>query len=81
MKNNISTFSTDSYQLASFLLSESCKLITLDRTNPRRIAFIFEESEQRKLLTEKFLSYKANVEPHRLFSAQRDLKQLLYERN
>lgn len=79
MQNNNPTFSTDSFQLASYLLCESCKLISLDKANPRRILFIFEESEQRKKLTDSFLSYKTSVEPHRLFSAQRDLKQLIYQ--
>ncbi len=77
MKNPI--FSTDSFQLASFLLSESCSLVSLDRTNPRRILFVFEESGKRKDLTEKFLAYMAVVEPHRLYSAQRDLKQLIHQ--
>jgi len=80
MQNNTPTFSTDSFQLASYLLCESCKLLSLDRTNPRRTLFIFEDTERRQQLTDKFLSYQTLVEPHRLFSAQRDLKQLLYQR-
>ncbi len=78
MNNDI--FSTDSFNLASYLLSESCVLKSVDRTDPRRLIFEFEESEKRILLTEKFLSYQALIEPHRLYSAQRDLKQLIYER-
>ena len=78
-KDNIPTFSTDSFTLAVYLLSEACRLIRLDRTNPRRILFIFEETNARKLLTDKFLSYHALCEPHRLYSAQRDLKQLIYQ--
>lgn len=81
MKNNTSTYSTDSFPLAIYLLSEACRLIRLDRTNPRRILFVFEETENRKILTDKFLSYQAVVEPHRLFSSQRDLKQLIYQNN
>lgn len=78
-QNNNNTFSTDSFQLASFLLSESCKLISLDKSNPRRIIFIFEESENRKEITQKFLAFEAVSEPHRLASAQKDLKQLIYQ--
>lgn len=77
--NKNSTFQTDSFHLASFLLSESCKLISLERSNPRRIIFIFEESEKRKQLTAKFLAFEAMCEPHRLASAQKDLKQLIYQ--
>lgn len=79
MKNINNTFSTDNFQLAAFLLAESSRLISVDKTNPRRVVFVFEESEKRKELTERFLSYEAQVEPHRFFSAQKDLKQLIYE--
>lgn len=79
MKNQTSnTFSTDNFQLASYLLSESCPLLMLDKANPKRAVFIFDESERRQQLTSQFLEYKASVEPHRLFSAMRDLKQMLY---
>lgn len=73
------TFSTDNFQLAAYLLVESCKLVSVNKTNPRRALFVFEDSENRQFLTEKFLSYEAQVEPHRFFSAQKDLKQLIYE--
>ncbi len=71
-------FTTDNFQLAAFLLAESCKLIGTNKTNPQRVVFLFEESEQRKQRTDLFLSYQAKVEPHRFFSAQKDLKQILY---
>lgn len=72
------TFPTDSFLLAAYLLTESCKLISLDKANPRRAVFVFEESDKRQLLTETFLSHEAKVEPHKFFSAQKDLKQMLY---
>ncbi len=77
--NNINTFSTDNFQLASFLLSESIKLISLDRSDPRRVLFVFEDTEHRKVLTGQFLSHQAKVEPHKFFSAQKDLKQMIYQ--
>lgn len=79
MNNTDNKFLTDSFQLASYLLCESCKLITLDKANPKRVVFVFEDTPNRQTLTEQFLSYKAIVEPHRLFSAQKDLKQMLYQ--
>ena len=72
-------FETDSFQLAAFLLSKSCRLIRLDKTNPRRAMFIFEEGPERRELTSLFLAHEAEVEPHRYFSAQKDLKQMLYQ--
>ena len=77
--NNQNTFRSDNFQLASYLLVESVKLLSLDKTNPRRVLFEFEESENRKSLTQKFLAYEALVEPHRFFSAQKDLKQMIYQ--
>jgi hypothetical protein len=71
-------FKTDNFLLASFLLSEGCVLVSLDKSNPKRVEFVLEETEQRKFLTKKFLSYQALVEPHKLFSAQKDLKQMIY---
>ena len=79
MKYSDISFGTDSYLLASYLLSQSCILLDLDRTNPRRVVFIFQEEPKRITLTEKFLSHKATVEPHKFQSAQKDLKQLLYQ--
>ncbi len=74
------TFSTDNFQLAIYLLSESCDLISIDKTNPKRVIFIFEDTERRKLLMKIFLSYQAQVEPHKFFSAQKDLKQMIYQK-
>lgn len=75
------SFSTDNFQLACFLISESITLISLDKSEPKRVLFVFEESEQRKALTQQYLSYKAETEVHRIFSAQKDLKQMIYQDN
>lgn len=78
-KDKKPTFSTDNFQLAAYLVAESCNLLMADKFNPRRVIFIFEESDRRIDLTQKFLSYQGLVEPHRYFSAQKDLKQLIYQ--
>lgn len=78
MSDTSPEFCTDSFQLASYLLSESCRLIRLDKANAKRVAFVFEDTFEREDLTRKFLSHEALVEPHRFFAAQRDLKQLMY---
>lgn len=75
----IKTFSTDSFVLASFLLCESFKLLDINRDNPKRMVFIFEESGNRVSAIELFFSYKAHVEPNRFYSAQRNLKQMIYQ--
>lgn len=71
-------FPTDNFQLACFLLCEGCLLKSVDKSNPRRVIFNFENDENRKTVTDKFLRYESLVEPHKFFSAQKDLKQLIY---
>lgn len=78
-KYNLSAFPTDHFNLSAYLISKECNLIDTDRTNPKRVIFIFEYSEKLKMLKEKFLSYKAQVEPNRFCSAQKNLKQLIYQ--
>ncbi|OGH39050.1 MAG: hypothetical protein A2905_00425 [Candidatus Levybacteria bacterium RIFCSPLOWO2_01_FULL_36_10] len=78
--NNTEIFTTDNFQLACFLLSESCELLSLDRANPKRVSFVFTDTPKRQELTSEFLGHRALVEPHRFTSAQRDLKQLIYEK-
>ena len=79
MENNKNIFSTDSFVLASYLLCESLKLTSINMDNPKRMIFVFEDSTQRKPLIELFFSYKAQVEPNRFYSAQRNLKQMIYQ--
>lgn len=76
---NTNSFRTDSFSIASFLLANSCKLVKVDKTNPRHAFFIFEETDKIKQLTTSFLSFTAQIEPNKLISAQKSLKQLLYQ--
>lgn len=71
-------FSTDSFVLASYLLCASFNLIGVNKDNPKRMIFIFEDSEKRMEAIELFFSYKARIEPNQFYSAQRNLKQLIY---
>jgi hypothetical protein len=73
------TFTTDSFILATFLTSQGLSPVGLNNTNPKRMVFLFEESSKRKELTDKFLSFKALVEPHRFYSAMKDIKQMIYQ--
>ena len=78
--NTDNTFQTDSFLLACYLLSQSCNLISVDRNNPRRMVFVFEETAARKTATDDFMAYRTLIEPHRFYSAQKDLKTLIYQR-
>lgn len=76
----INDFRTDNFQLASYLLSKGCIILSVDKANPKRVVFIFKSSEELRELNQTFLSYEALVEPHRLYSAQKDLKQMIYQK-
>lgn len=78
MTRVIPEYSTDNFQLASYLLSAGYPILKLDKNNPRRAQFYFEESTSLREEVKRFISYEAVVEPHRYFSAQKDIKQLLY---
>lgn len=80
MENN-STFSTDSFVLASFLLSHECILLEVDKTNPRRASFIFKKTKEIERLIKEFHTFQAKIEPHKFFNAQKDLKQRLYDQS
>jgi len=71
-------FKTDNFPLSAYLLCVGCKIQSLDKSNPRRVVFLFIEDEELKQHNQKFLSYQALVEPHKFFSAQKDIKQLIY---
>lgn len=73
------TFSTDNFLLACYLTSQSCHLVSIDKTNIKRQVFIFQESKNRVSLSEKFLAHEAYIEVHRFSSAQRDLKQMIHQ--
>lgn len=70
-------FKTDNFPLAAFLLSQRCELLSIDKSR-RRASFVFAETAKRQDLTEKFWRYRASVEPRGFFSAQKDLKNMLF---
>lgn len=74
-------FATESFILASYLLSNGCILLEVDKTNPHRASFVFENSKFLEDLIEQFHAYQAQIEPHKFFNAQKDLKQRLYDQN
>lgn len=77
MSSNI--FITDNFLLASYLLSQSTRLVSIDKANPKRLQFKFEVSLLAKKNIDLFFSHSALVEPHKLYYSQRDLKQLIYQ--
>ena len=79
LKQTRPTFSTDNFALAVFLKANSCTLMHISKDNPRHAIFNFEENHEREKLTSDYWEGKALVEPKTYYSAQRELKTLLYD--
>ena len=75
MKNQ---FATSDFYTAVFLLSEEYRLVSIDKTDPRRVRFVFADSEGRAKLLEGFFNGRARVEPRKFTAAIKELKSLMY---
>lgn len=83
MKNNLNekTYKTANFPIAIFLLANDFKLLDIDRSNPPRASFIFEDKPIRQTLIEKFWADEPVVGCKKLLQSQRELKQRLYGEN
>ena len=75
MKNQ---FTTSDFYTAVFLLSEEYQLVSIDKTDPRRFRFFFDDNEDRAKLLEGFFNGQARVEPRKFTAAIKELKSLMY---
>ena len=75
MKNQ---FATSDFYTAVFLLSEEYRLVSIDKTDPRRFRFVFVDNEDRAKLLEGFFNGQARVEPRKFAAAIKELKSLMY---
>lgn len=71
-------FPLSDFYLAVFLRVKGLNIINIDKTNPRRALFVFEDSKDRKKLVGDFLFGRAQVEPKRFAAVIKELKQLLH---
>ena len=77
-KENSEKFKCSDFYLSAFLISQGFKLLNIDKSNPRRVLFIFKDRKDRENLVEDFLFGRAQIEPKSFISAIKELKQLLY---
>jgi len=75
---NPSQFQTSDFYLAAFLRAKGLMLLNVEKTNPRRVLFIFEDKKDRQNLVEDFLFGRTQIEPKSFISAIKELKQLLH---
>lgn len=73
-----SQFILSDFYLAAFLRANGFRLLNIDKNDPRRAVFVFEDKEGRQSLVEDFLFGRAQVEPKSFVSAIKELKQLLH---
>ena len=76
--NNENKFILSDFYLAAFCLVKGFKLLDIDKANPRRALFVFQDKESRQSLVEDFLFGRAEVNPKEFAAAIKELKQLLY---
>ena len=75
---NENEFQTKDFYLAVYALTQGAKLSRLDRTDPRRVVFVFENVKGRENLVRDFLYRKALIEPQDFIEKIKTLKQFLY---
>ena len=75
---NENKFETKDFYVASFLLSKGQKLLSVNRDDPQRVLFAFNDFEGREELLRSFLFGKSLVEPQLFVSSIKALKQVLH---
>ena len=83
IENKKQQFSTSSFYPAAFLLSKGFRLLTINRDNPNRCSFVFEDGPEREGLLHNFSFAPDNdpavlVDARRMVTAIKLLKENLY---
>lgn len=79
MKNELKQqFLISDFYIAAFCLTKGLKLLHIEKSEPRRASFVFQDTDNRQKLVEDFLFGRASVEPKSFVSAIKELKQLLH---
>ena len=76
--NDENELRTKDFYLAVYVLTQGAKLSRLDRADPRRVVFVFENVKGKENLVRDFLYRKALIEPQDFVEKIKTLKQFLY---
>lgn len=71
-------FETKDFYLSAFLLARGYKLISVNRDDPQRVLFAFNDFEDREELLRDFLYSKSSIEPQAFINSIKALKQVLH---
>lgn len=75
MSKEFQTYRQSDLGLAAFLVASGCQIKELDRTNPRRVDFVFERTPQLESLAEKYWSNQSvHLVPQYYWLAIKSLK-------
>lgn len=74
-----SSFETQDIQLASCLFALGASLTAIDRTNPNRCKFVFEDSIDLQKTVEAYWQRLLSIEPQTLLAALKAIKSRLYD--
>ncbi len=77
--NEDGTYQTSDLALAGALFSLGAKLLTVDRTNPRRALFVFNKEREMDAISQAYWMHQLQVDPLAYFAALKELKCRLYE--
>lgn len=74
-------FRTSNFHLSAYLICKGISLLDLDRTDPQRVVFIFEDTDKRIENVQQYqFGKKALVDVRQYVQAMRELKERLYDR-
>lgn len=71
-------FNTSDLGLASALVSVGVRLMDLDKSNLRRVEFVFEDTEEIKQLVDDYWANNLRVSPLTYFNSMKMLKNRIY---
>jgi hypothetical protein len=75
---NLNEFSTFDLGLATVLVTLDYELLELDRSNPKRIRFIFKQEKNTEKVVSDYFNDKIKLPAQTLFNNQKNLKNRIY---
>jgi hypothetical protein len=75
---NVNEYQTKDFYTAAFLLAKGYEIANVNRTEPKRVFFVFNDFEDREDLIRAFLYGKAVIEPQAFIAAIKTLKGLIH---
>lgn len=71
-------YKTSDFYIAAYIKASGIPLLYADKSNPRKVLFVFSGLKDSQNLAEDFLFGKGSIEPRTFVAAIKELKQLLY---